>query len=298
LVELLVVIAIISILAGLLLPALENALNTAHRIVCLSNQKQLYVSLATYSNDYNDWLPMGGEGTASGHPLNGMRYAEELGNRVWVANYLEIPLFQWSGASVTNVATQSPYWRSPNEGKPLGGTLMDCPGSRLRDAFDNPSNGSFSFGYRFPGLGAGHYHSAAGQDPAWPKRQYTRLSTIGTPYKGYAKTMIMDVAAPEIGTNFYYFYFYQLATGHSPGDYPKGMNSVAGDGSGKWTEDLIDVNRYVAVPSDRATLRYWDAMIYGTVAGAISIQVGPQSYYVRRGEKPAEFNEYYRAFFR
>ena len=52
LVELLVVIAIISILAGLLLPALERALESARTTVCISNLKQLHVCMSMYANDY------------------------------------------------------------------------------------------------------------------------------------------------------------------------------------------------------------------------------------------------------
>ncbi|MHC4872926.1 MAG: type II secretion system protein [Planctomycetota bacterium] len=56
LVELLVVIAIISILAGMLLPALENAIGSARAISCSNTLKQHYNALLPYSNDYDGYF--------------------------------------------------------------------------------------------------------------------------------------------------------------------------------------------------------------------------------------------------
>ena len=59
LIELLVVIAIIAILAAMLMPALERAREAAHRSVCASNQRQIYLGLEMYSNDNNEHYPRG-----------------------------------------------------------------------------------------------------------------------------------------------------------------------------------------------------------------------------------------------
>lgn len=75
LVELLVVIAIVSVLAGMLLPALENAIDSSRSITCSNNLRQLGVGFEMYHDD-NGRYPSGWN-TASGlseWPSNAKRW--------------------------------------------------------------------------------------------------------------------------------------------------------------------------------------------------------------------------------
>ena len=57
LIELLVVVAIIGILAALLLPALASARESARKMACVSNERQLYLCWSLYIDDFDDRLP-------------------------------------------------------------------------------------------------------------------------------------------------------------------------------------------------------------------------------------------------
>lgn len=62
LVELLVVIGLIAILIGLLLPSLKRARESAYRVKCSSNLRQIVAGLLMYANENSGWFPSPGAG--------------------------------------------------------------------------------------------------------------------------------------------------------------------------------------------------------------------------------------------
>jgi prepilin-type N-terminal cleavage/methylation domain-containing protein/prepilin-type processing-associated H-X9-DG protein len=90
LIELLVVITIIAILAALLLPALRSARDSAKKIACLNNLKQIAVFIGFYNSDNNsrypclnqlgnNWDPIpAGYGAGAGFFNNAMAFEQDI----------------------------------------------------------------------------------------------------------------------------------------------------------------------------------------------------------------------------
>src|SRR6266850_1225998 len=117
LIELLVVIAIISILAGLLLPALARAKAKAKAIKCVSNEKQIALGYLLYAADNSDYLPL----------------AAHLGDAAPCQWFFEIsPYIAKQTASYTGLVAKA--------------SVIACPSAKLENAFPSNTPASEAYG--------------------------------------------------------------------------------------------------------------------------------------------------------
>src|SRR5687768_15583152 len=72
LVELLVVIGIISVLIGILLPALNKARESARQAKCLNNMRQIATATVMFAQEHGGWMPArAGSGNVPYNPQTG-----------------------------------------------------------------------------------------------------------------------------------------------------------------------------------------------------------------------------------
>ena len=128
LIELLVVIAIIAILASMLLPALNKARQTAHKIACVNSLSSLGKAYFMYANDYGHLVPFKNlkMNWFSGFPATG-----------FLAVYLNMN---------TSIHIGQRSHLSGQAHQPIVRSTISCPGVDsvpLRD----PVQGTYSYGY-------------------------------------------------------------------------------------------------------------------------------------------------------
>ena len=195
LVELLVVIAIISILAGLLLPALQHAMDSARRIACQNNLKQNFLGVTQYASDYNGFVPPRPKSALRDSELRRRNQNHDYGNPAldYFETYLGIELKAPTYAAGT-------YWifASPNN-------ILVCPekvGRAKHSNYDAPGDPNaralfdLSSAYMFPGFSIKHWNPPPSPDVAWPAEGQIRLDRYAAPARIggglYEKCLMMD----------------------------------------------------------------------------------------------------------
>ncbi len=145
LIELLVVIAIIGILAAVLLPVLEKAIERGRQAVCISNLKQWAMAQQVYSNDNNselvgDGMPyMSGENPAGAWCNSSEPYGTPLDPYAW---FNQLPPMMGDKPLGTNFLTETSgrgingnskgYQYMPFPGK--NGRMWQCPSASMSPA--------------------------------------------------------------------------------------------------------------------------------------------------------------------
>ncbi|BDI29891.1 hypothetical protein CCAX7_19420 [Capsulimonas corticalis] len=136
LIELLVVIAIISILAAILFPVFAQAREKARSISCLSNQKQIGLSLVQYVQDYDETYPQ--EHPGATNPVvdddNGQLESPDYGSP-----FEKIMPYVSRGNSTDTASLTQQLFICPDDSDPHGLTL----GAACTDAAPKPGLTSY-----------------------------------------------------------------------------------------------------------------------------------------------------------
>lgn len=198
LIELLVVIAIIGILASLLLPSINLAKQSARRIRCTNNLRQLNLSFQNYANDHSDQLPP----FNSGGPFKDQNFPHNPTN--WWYNILS------DGNYITHVTNKNNIWRCPN----VAPDDLDAPFGEKMEGYGVVENnghtpglpGLLSWALDSNGKPKGSYRLSVIRRPAqlWligdvgvPKNELLELGNF--PYGGYYRTDIATFPPNQLG---------------------------------------------------------------------------------------------------
>lgn len=121
LIEMLVVVAIISLLAGLLLPALSRAGRQGRRIACVTNLSQIGLGLAIYRQDHTDRFP----------DRRDLKQELPGGYRPWKTWPASDPRAGWAAVVLEDTLASGDIWTCPSLAhSPLGQVVQTIQTTR------------------------------------------------------------------------------------------------------------------------------------------------------------------------
>lgn len=185
LIELLVVISVIALLISILLPALSRAREATSRVLCLSNQRQMGISLNIYMAESNEWLPMF---DSSINAYSGVK--------------LRASDVTWQGADRVSYGFMEPLFPD---------NLRACPEvqnsiNRYSWGWSNASLSQFKFGYEFPALNAGASEGVALYMSERMADAYNPRPTNASGLKfEYIRTNVKSLGHTPLGVDNNYF---------------------------------------------------------------------------------------------
>jgi prepilin-type N-terminal cleavage/methylation domain-containing protein len=151
LVELLVVIGVIAILIGLLMPTLSRARESARRVACLSNARQLATAVTAYVTDNRQFLPE----AASSNSIESSLSPRARGTAAWSSLGGEKYVLPSIGALLEKyVGRDGNMWRCPSAPEDSFAFLGDDPFWANRPPDEFKPNYNYMAGKEFYELAA------------------------------------------------------------------------------------------------------------------------------------------------
>ena len=119
LIELLVTIAIIAILAGMLLPALNKARESARSANCLSNRKQLLLATFHYADNNNGFLPKHSPAAGSAEATWGTMLYYDSTNKAMPNTFTQSSKWEWFPGTNGFSRPKLPFLDCPSAERPI-----------------------------------------------------------------------------------------------------------------------------------------------------------------------------------